>query len=430
MNSAPARTFVSFVVPGGALLIAALVLAHVPAAHATAQYVVNFLLWTAMFGALAMAWRFNSSRVVFAAVVFCLADRALVMLGHASAPAANAGFALLALLVPLNLVFFSVIGECGLTLASVGSGVGIISVQAVAVIVLARPENLEFARWAERAYLPGGLFAWTPLPQLALLAMAGAAAWLGMRMALLRKPVDSAFFWSVWAAFAGLHVASPGRASSLYFAAGVLMFAAALVETSYLLAFHDELTGLPGRRAFNQALVALHDTYAIAMVDVDHFKRFNDSYGHDTGDQVLRMVAGRLAQVGGGGRAFRYGGEEFAIVFPARNAADCVQHLEELRASIQRSSFMVRGPDRSERRRDERRYTKPGRRPVGSARTRTAVTVSMGVAESSGRLHTPELVIEAADQALYRAKDTGRNRVEIAGKPRHSAAAVTAVATH
>ena len=420
MNSAPARTFVSFIVPGGALLIAALVLAHVPAAHATAPYVVNFLLWTAMFGALAMAWRFHSSRVVFAAVVLCLADRALVMLGHASAPAANAGFALLALLVPLNLVFFSVIGECGLTLASVGSGVGIVSVQAVAVIVLARPENLEFARWAERSYFPGGLFVWTPLPQLALLAMAGAAAWLGMRMALLRKPVDCAFFWSVWAAFAGLHVASPGRASSLYFATGVLMFAAALVEASYLLAFHDELTGLPGRRALNQALLALHDTYSIAMVDVDHFKRFNDTYGHDTGDQVLRMVAGRLAQVGGGGRAFRYGGEEFVIVFPAHNAADCVPHLEELRASIQRSSFMVRGPDRSDRRRDERRYTKPGRRPVGSARTRTAVTVSMGVAESSVRLYTPELVIEAADQALYRAKDNGRNRVEAAGAARRA----------
>jgi diguanylate cyclase (GGDEF)-like protein len=408
--------------------MAALVLAHVPAAHATAPHVVNFLLWTAMFGALAMAWRFHFSRVVFAAVVLCLADRALVMLGHASAPAANAGFALLALLVPLNLVFFSVIGECGLTLASVGSGVGIVSVQAVAVIVLARPENLEFARWAERAYLPGGLFAWTPLPQLALLAMAGAAAWLGMRLALLRKPVDSAFFWSVCAAFAGLHAASPGRASSLYFATGVLMFAAALVETSYQLAFHDELTGLPGRRAFNQALLTLYDTYSIAMVDVDHFKRFNDSYGHDIGDQVLRMVAGRLAQVGGGGQAFRYGGEEFAIVFPA-HAADCVQHLEELRAAIQRSSFMVRGPDRSERRRNERRYTKPGRRPVGSARTRTAVTVSMGVAESSGRLSTPERVIEAADRALYKAKDNGRNRVEGAGRTRHRATAVTPAAT-
>jgi diguanylate cyclase (GGDEF)-like protein len=417
VHSAPARTFVSFLVPGGALLAAALVLAYVPAAYATSPQVVRFLLWASILGALTLAWRFQSSRVVFATVVLCLADRALLMLGHASAPAANAGFALLAVLLPLNLLFFSVIGECGLTLTSVGSGAGILAMQAVAVVVLARPENLEFARWAEGAYLPRGLFDWTPLPQVALLAFAAAAAWLGMRMTLLRKPVDGAFFWSVCAAFAGLHAASPGRESSLYLATGMLMFAAALVENSYLLAFHDELTGLPGRRAFNQALLALPDTYAIAMVDIDHFKQFNDNYGHDTGDQVLRMVAGRLAQVSGGGKSYRYGGEEFVIIFPGRNAGECCRHLEELRDSIARSTFMVRGPDRSRRRRNERRYAQPGRRPVGNARTRTAVTVSMGVAECTARLGTPELVIEAADQALYHAKDNGRNRVELAGKP-------------
>ena len=422
MNSAPARTLVSLVVPGGALLLAALVLAHVPATHATAPPVVNFLLWAATLGALVMAWRFHSSRVLFAVLVLCLADRALVLLGHASAPSANAGFALLAILVPLNLIFFCAIGECGLTLTSVGSGAGILTIQAAAVMVLARPENLEFARWAEHAFLPRGFFAWTPLPQLALLAFAAAMAWLGIRMSLLRKPVDCAFFWSACAAFAGLNAASPGRASSLYFAAGVLMFAASLVETSYLLAFLDELTGLPGRRSFNQELLALGDSYSIAMVDVDHFKRFNDAYGHDTGDQVLRMVAGQLARVGGGGRAFRYGGEEFAIVFPGHGVQDCAAHLEELRAAIAKFSFMVRGPDRSQRRRDERRYARPGRRPVGSAKTRTAVTVSIGVAESSARLASPEQVIEAADQALYHAKGQGRNRVEVARKPRRAPA--------
>jgi diguanylate cyclase (GGDEF)-like protein len=365
-----------------------------------------------------MAWRFQSSRVLFAVLVLCLAEVALGVLGQASAPAANAGFALLAILVPLNLIFFCANGECGLTPTSVGSGAGILSIQAAAVMVLARPENLEFARWAERAFLPRGFFSWTPLPQLALLAFMAAMVWLGMRMSLLRKPVDGAFFWSACAAFVGLHAASPGRASSLYFATGVLMFAAALVETSYLLAFLDELTGLPGRRSFNQELLALGDSYAIAMVDVDHFKRFNDTYGHDTGDQVLRMVAGQLARVGGGGRAFRYGGEEFAIVFPGQAAQDCTPHLEDLRAAIARSSFMVRGPERSKRRRDERRYAKPGRRPVGSAKTRTSVTVSIGVAESSARLATAELVIEAADQALYYAKGQGRNRVEVARKKR------------
>ncbi len=421
MNSAPARPFFSSVAPGGALLLGALVLAHVPAAHATAPAVVNFLLWASMLGALAMAWRFHSSRVLFAAVVLCLADRALVMLGHASAPAANAGFALLAVLLPLNLVFFSVIGECGLTLTSIGSGAGILSMQAVAIVVLARPENVEFAAWAEGAYLPPGLFAWTPLPQLALLSFAAATAWLAMRMALLRKPVDCAFLWSMGAAFVGLNAASPGRASTLYLAAGVLMFAAALVETSYLLAFHDELTTLPGRRAFNHALLTLHQTYSIAMVDVDHFKNFNDTYGHDTGDQVLRMVAGRLARVDGGGKAFRYGGEEFAIIFPGQTTTECREWLEELRDTIQRSAFMVRGPDRSNRRRNERRYAKPGRRPVGVTRTRSAVTVSIGVAEATPRLDTPELVLEAADQALYRAKDNGRNRVEVASPAKRGA---------
>lgn len=428
MNSKTTRTLLSFFVPGGVLLVAALLLAHVPASHVTAPYEASVLLWASMVAALVMAWRFQSSRVVFAIVVLFLADRGLIMLSHVSAHSANIGFGLLAFLVPLNLVFFSVMGECGLTLPSIGSGIGIVSVQAIAIAVLARPENIEFARWVGHASLPRAWFSWTPLPQLALLAFAAGVAWLGMRMSLLRKPVDTAFFWATCAAFAGLNAASPGGASSLYLATGVLTFAAALVETSYLLAFHDELTGLPGRRAFNQALLALEDTYSIAMVDIDHFKHFNDSFGHDTGDQVLRMVARRLAQVGGGGRAFRFGGEEFAIVFSGRAAADCLEHLQDLRQSIARSSFMVRGPDRSHRRRrDERRYTKPGRRPVGSARTRTAVTVSMGVAECSARMNTPERVIEAADQALYRAKDNGRNRVERAGMATRKPQSVAAI---
>jgi len=63
-----------------------------------------------------------------------------------------------------------------------------------------------------------------------------------------------------------------------------------MVETSYLLAYHDELTALPSRRAFHEALLRLQPPYSIAMVDIDHFKRCNDTYGHDTGDEVLRLV--------------------------------------------------------------------------------------------------------------------------------------------
>jgi diguanylate cyclase (GGDEF)-like protein len=145
--------------------------------------------------------------------------------------------------------------------------------------------------------------------------------------------------------------------------------------------------------------------YAVAMVDVDHFKKLNDNYGHDVGDQVLRMVAGKLSGVSGGGRAFRYGGEEFAILFPRRSADDTLLFLEAARQEIEETAFKLRGPNRPRRR--------PKERPKGGRRAkRVSVTVSIGVAEPGKRQATPLEVIDAADRALYRAKEGGRNRIE------------------
>jgi diguanylate cyclase (GGDEF)-like protein len=192
---------------------------------------------------------------------------------------------------------------------------------------------------------------------------------------------------------------------------------AAVVETSYFMAYHDELTTLPGRRAFNELLLSLEDRYAIAIVDVDHFKKFNDTYGHETGDHVLRMVASRLAEVTGGGKAFRCGGEEFAIVFSRVSAKDALEHLELARLSIEASSFKVRGAlDRRKTPRDGERRQGTGkqrRKSAGRAGDEVSVTVSIGVAEPSTKNRKVDQVIEAADKALYRAKEGGRNRVEL-----------------
>src|SRR6185295_695039 len=125
-----------------------------------------------------------------------------------------------------------------------------------------------------------------------------------------------------------------------------LALAAAMLEASYALAFHDDLTGLPARRAFNQALSELEDRYVVAMVDVDHFKQFNDRYGHDVGDQVLKLVANRLGAIEGGGKAFRYGGEEFAVLFPEVSLAAATPHLEELRQNIEDTTFTLRSKNR------------------------------------------------------------------------------------
>ena len=142
-----------------------------------------------------------------------------------------------------------------------------------------------------------------------------------------------------------LEAGPSGRASdALFFYSGTagLVLVFAVLEHGYDIAYRDELTGLPGRRAFNNVMEQLGGTYAIAMCDVDHFKRFNDTYGHDAGDQVLRMVAAKLSQVGGGGRAFRYGGEEFLVVFRGRSAREAEPFVESLRRSIADGGFVLR----------------------------------------------------------------------------------------
>jgi diguanylate cyclase (GGDEF)-like protein len=142
----------------------------------------------------------------------------------------------------------------------------------------------------------------------------------------------------------------------------------------------------------------LPSDYTIAMIDVDHFKKFNDSFGHEAGDQALRLVASRLTHIAGGGKAYRYGGEEFAIVFPGKSASEVVLYLDRMRKVIEQSTFVVRGRERR------------GKRRVGrSVRKETNVTVSIGVAASNGERVTQTEIMRIADKALYRAKARGRN---------------------
>jgi GGDEF domain-containing protein len=195
----------------------------------------------------------------------------------------------------------------------------------------------------------------------------------------------------------------------------MLMIAAAVAHEAYQMAFRDELTGLPGRRALNERLQRLGRNYVIAMSDVDHFKRFNDTHGHDVGDQVLRLVASKLAQIGGGGKAYRYGGEEFALVFAGKTLEECMPHLEAVRELIATYVIHLRDPDRPA---DDQQ----GRQRRGaSAASQVSVTVSIGVAERQLEQRTPEEVLKAADQALYAAKGAGRNCVVCHGQNRRGA---------
>ena len=444
------RTWKAWLVPGGLLLALAAALVNsslfvqvAPSLHF--YYVGGFA------AGLLLAWRFNSSRVLFSLLVLLVAHRAVDFFaaGQFNVRSVSTGpgrtaVALAALLVPLNFIVFAAMRERGLIIAGVAPRFGLLFLESVVFAVLCRPENSPANPHHSGA-------AAIPLWILLLLTFVAAIAVFVRRFFQTRKPIEPGFVWSVAAVFMWLQFAPVGKASDAYVATAALILAASLIETSYVLAYHDELTGIRGRRAFNESLLSLDQQYAIAIVDIDHFKKFNDTYGHDVGDQVLCMVAKRLSQVGGEGQAFRCGGEEFAIVFRNTSAKEAFDHLDDMRQIIEKSTFHMRGSDRraeakaertadasaeksSNRRAGEldRRKSKKkkaviglrrdGRiRPSSGAQPRAnqqpdhlSVTVSIGVAEPSTRYRQPEQVIQAADQALYRAKNKGRNRVELA----------------
>ena len=495
------RTWKAWLVPGGLLLALAAALVSsslfVQVAPSLAFYYV------AVFAAgLLLAWRFNSSRVLFSLLVLLLAHRAVdffaagqVQTGSVHTGPGRTAVALAALLVPLNFIVFASMRERGLTIAGVAPRFGLLFLESVVFAVLCRPENSPANPHPGEAAIP----LWIPL----LLTFVAAIAVFVRRFFQTRKPIEPGFAWSMAAVFMWLQFAPTGKMSDAYVATAALILAASLIETSYVLAYHDELTGIRGRRAFNESLLSLDQQYAIAIVDIDHFKKFNDTYGHDVGDQVLCMVAKRLSQVGGDGQAFRCGGEEFAIVFCNTSAKEAFEHLDALRLIVEKSTFHVRGADRraeriaeerAERRSDPRDepdrrmsarrsvkrksvkesakkkiaaaspnqpqksadpdfvlkgvdfalkgrgfsravtpakseaasaaeaqpteqddlFPQPASQPPDRLSDHLSVTVSIGVAEPSTRNRQPEQVIQAADQALYRAKNKGRNRVELA----------------
>lgn len=185
---------------------------------------------------------------------------------------------------------------------------------------------------------------------------------------------------------------------------GVLFLHAVLTD-SYQMAFSDELTGLAARRALLQSSISLGKRYTLAMLDVDHFKKFNDTYGHDVGDQVLRLVASKLDDVKGGGKAYRYGGEEFTIVFPNKSINYAIPFLEQVRESIANYQIAIRNDDRP----DDAQDGKPKRNKNAGGTKFVNVTISIGVAEREGELKDFDQVLKQADEALYRAKQAGRN---------------------
>lgn len=266
------------------------------------------------------------------------------------------------------------------------------------VVALLNPsEILTLPDWQQRSFAVG-LFIWT-------VAMGGVWA------TYLLYKTASAFAWSQWAAWLSVMVfllavqnEQASTWATLAATAGLLL---ALADQMLKLAYIDELTGLPQRRALMSQLQHLRKRSAVCMLDVDHFKKFNDRYGHEVGDQVLRLL-GSILKNHGGFKAYRYGGEEFTLVFSHNDEEKLKDTLESVRSQVANYPLKLREPSRPESKskgRQERGKAEESKKTV-------KVTISLG-ATPKERGDTPDSILKRADENLYAAKKAGRNRVTL-----------------
>lgn len=171
--------------------------------------------------------------------------------------------------------------------------------------------------------------------------------------------------------------------------------------------YQDELTGIGNRRALDEYMATLSGEYALAMMDIDHFKAFNDTYGHDEGDNVLRMVGGLLHQELGD-KVYRYGGEEFCAVFEGFGSEDAFMFANKVRRKLEERVFHIRKTNSK-----KQKSSKSDRKKIKAKGKKVQVTISVGLASPVKSAKGPNDVIKLADQALYEAKDQGRNCVVI-----------------
>jgi diguanylate cyclase (GGDEF)-like protein len=388
--------------PGSLLLVIGVVLIKLGVVLDPDSRVLRLLPVAVFLAGLVLSAVFRRSRIFFALLALALAQAALAIVTRRLSPAtAHALGSIVGILLPLNLLAMAFLKERGIISPPGRRRLAAAAVQVVAAAVLCLPQLVPAAQWLDRSFFPEAFSAWSHLAQPAMLCFVLAVATMAGLLLRRYSTMESGLLWALLASWIGLGMGGNSSRAGVFFAAAGATLLVALLETSYKMAYHDELTQLPSRRALNEAIMKLPEAYTVAMVDVDHFKKFNDTYGHAAGDHALRLVASRLAHIAAGGRAYRYGGEEFAVLFPGKPPDEVTVYLDRMRRIIEQSTFVVRGKDR--------RKLKNGKSRTVAVKKETNVTVSIGVASSNGGHMTAAEVLRLADQALYRAKAKGRN---------------------
>jgi len=397
LSALPRKIFYPFLFPGGLIWAAAILLFLYGNGAIVSHPVVSWLPIIVLLLSLFIGWRFNRGKLP---LVILLVYAASYLLAESQSLLGGDLNATISILLPLNYALLAFGSERGFFSLALLLKASFIVLQAGAVLLLHRVLGGDFHSYIAFSPVAHPIFDGIWMPQLGLAAFLATAVLMLLRFLARKTAVDAALFWGIVSLFSGMIYGG----APLFFSAAALLLLAGLVEGFHFLAFRDELTSLPTRRAFNETLLSCKAPTTVAIADIDHFKRVNDRYGHDVGDQVLKMVSSRLSRVGGGGRAFRYGGEEFALIFHGSKGESAKDELEELRAAISSTPFVLRGILRPISSSSSRNRSKKNPRPL-------RVTISIGFSEVREGDQSPVDAVTRADKALYKSKKGGRNRV-------------------
>ena len=306
-----AKRSVGFLVPGGIVFLAALAIIHEGYLNRWLHLINASMPYIVLGFGFLLGLRFHRSRLALAVLVMIVTDRALYYFGPEGAIPVTSQATILQLailLLPINILLLYFAKDRSLLTPSGLFLLGLVAVQPLAAYVLIK-KNIEYLHYLDHRVTSLPYLGKIAIPDTIILVYGGVLTLFFLYSLLRNKAVQKGFFWALLSAGFALYTIKTGNSGSFYFSTAGLIIVLSVIETAYRLAYHDALTGLPGRQALTTTLQNLGKNYTIAMLDIDFFKKFNDRYGHDVGDQVLCMVASHINRVGGGGKPFRYGGE-------------------------------------------------------------------------------------------------------------------------
>ncbi|MCI0428327.1 MAG: GGDEF domain-containing protein [Nitrospiraceae bacterium] len=402
------KSILAVLFPGGLIFLIAIGFLRPQGLPMWLQQPIAALPYIVLTFGLVFGWYFASSRMILSLLVLALADRALVLFPSTDADQAALSqtiVATTAFLVPLNLLAFSILKEDSLTTLRGVMRILFVLVQPFLLLWLCLPDQHDLASSFTREYIPSLYTEWTPIPQPALFAFATALLLQFIRFALLRDPLEGGAIWALVAIFVGYHTSRYGWQPTNFFMTGGLILLVTLLQSFYQRTYRDELTGIPGRLAYEEAIGQLGKRFSVAIIGIDQLTQYANIHGKPVSEQILKLAAPRIQAACSDGQLFRTTGEEFTVLFPGKSATETLGTLDTVRKSVEAIGLFLRGRDRVW---EKRRGTKE----AGSRDRALPITLSIGVAEKLNDSATLTLVIKGAYRGLYEAKGIGGNVVK------------------